>query len=59
MKRTLRALLHTAIGGFAAGLATIPAGMPLTARTILFPAIASALTSLLSHLYTANGPATK
>jgi hypothetical protein len=54
MKTLFRTLLHAAIGGFAAGLAVIPAGAPITTRTILYPALASALTSVFS-LFTRNG----
>lgn len=54
MKTLLRTLLHATIGGFAAGLATIPAGAPITTRTILFPALASAATSVFS-LFLRNG----
>lgn len=48
MKALYRMLLHAAIGGFAAGLAILPAGAPITTRTVLYPALASALTSVLS-----------
>lgn len=54
MKTLLRTLLHAAIGGFAAGLAIIPAGVPITTRTILYPALASAATSVFS-LFLRNG----
>jgi len=48
MKTILRTILHAAIGGFAAGLAILPAGAPITTRTVLYPALASALTSVIS-----------
>jgi hypothetical protein len=48
MKTLFRMLLHAAIGGIAAGLATIPATGPITARTVLLPAAASAITSIIS-----------
>ncbi len=48
MKTFLRTLLHAAIGGFAAGLSILPTGAPITLRTVLLPAAASALTSVLS-----------
>jgi transposase len=54
MKTLLRLLLHAAIGGIATGLATIPGSGPITARTVLLPAAASALTSIFS-LFTRNG----
>ena len=44
----VKTIIHAAIGGFAAGLATIPAGTAITWKSILFPALASALTSVLS-----------
>lgn len=47
-KTFFRTLLHAAIGGVAAGLATIPAGSPITTKTVLFPALASAVTSVIS-----------
>lgn len=56
MKALLRTLIHAALGGIAAGLATIPAGAPITAKTVLFPALASAATSIISLL--ANNPFT-
>jgi hypothetical protein len=49
-------LLHAAIGGVAVGLATIPAGSPITTRTVILPALASAVTSVFS-LLTRNGTA--
>lgn len=51
MKALLKTLIHAAIGGLAAGLAIIPAGAPITTRTIIFPALASALTSIFSALW--------
>ncbi len=48
MKAFWKALIHAAVGGAVAGLATIPAGAPVTARSFLFPALASALTSVIS-----------
>lgn len=51
MKALLKTLIHAAIGGLAAGLAIIPAGAPITTRTIIFPALASALTSVFSALW--------
>jgi hypothetical protein len=51
MKTLLRTLLHAAIGGFAAGLAVLPAGVPITTRTVLYPALASAASSVLSFLF--------
>lgn len=56
MKTLLRTLLHAAIGGFAAGLAVFPTNAPITTRTLLFPALASAATSIFS-LFTRNGTA--
>jgi 5-enolpyruvylshikimate-3-phosphate synthase len=56
MATFLRTLIHAAIGGFAAGLATIPGSGPITARTVLLPALASAATSIFS-LFTRNGTA--
>lgn len=50
MKAIAKLLIHTAIGGLAAGLLTIPAGAPITAKTVLYPAIGSALSSLFSLL---------
>jgi hypothetical protein len=47
MKTLLRALGHAAIGGFAAGLATVGSG-PITIKTALLPAFASAVTSVIS-----------
>ena len=47
-KAFLKALIHAVVGGLAAGVATIPAGAPVTARTFLFPAVASAITSVIS-----------
>jgi len=41
-------LAHAAIGGFAAGLATIPGSGPITLKTALFPALGSAVTSVIS-----------
>ncbi len=57
MKTLLRLLLHAAIGGIATGLATIPGSGPITTRTVLLPAAASAITSIFS-LFTRNGSAT-
>ncbi len=54
MKPFLRLLLHAIIGGFGAGLAVIPAGAPITTRTVLYPALGSALTSMISLL--SNNP---
>lgn len=51
MRTILRTLIHAAIGGFAAGLAMIPAGVPITTRTIIYPALASAATSVLSLFF--------
>lgn len=48
MSTLLKTLIHAAVGGFAAGLATIPAGAPVTAKSFLFPALASAVTSVIS-----------
>ena len=48
MKTLFRTLIHAAIGGFAAGLAIIPSGAPITLKTCLFPALASAITSVIS-----------
>jgi hypothetical protein len=50
MKSILRGLIHAAIGGCAAGLATIPAASPITTKTILYPALASAITSVIAWL---------
>lgn len=47
-KSLLKIIGHTALGGFAAGLVMIPSGAPLTVKTILFPALASAVTSIIS-----------
>jgi hypothetical protein len=54
MKTLFRAILHAAIGGFATGLATIPGSGPITARTVLLPAAAGAITSIFS-LFVRNG----
>ena len=54
MRTLLRAILHAAIGGVAVGLATIPTGVPITTRSVIYPALASALTSVLS-LFSRNG----
>ena len=54
MRTLLRAILHAAIGGIAVGLATIPTGVPITTRTVILPALASAVTSVFS-LFTRNG----
>ena len=54
MRTLLRAILHAAIGGVAVGLATIPTGVPITTRSVIYPALASALTSVLS-LFCRNG----
>lgn len=56
MKNLFRLILHAAIGGLAAGLATVPAAGPITTRTVLYPALASAATSVIS-LFTRNGSA--
>jgi hypothetical protein len=48
MRAFLKALAHAAIGGAAAGLATLPAGGPITTKTVIFPALMSALTSVIS-----------
>ena len=56
MRTLLRAIIHAAIGGIAVALATIPAGGPITSRTVLLPALASAVTSVIS-LFTRNGRA--
>ena len=50
MRAFIRLLLHAAIGGLGGGLAMVPAGVPITARTVLFPALGSALTSVISLL---------
>lgn len=42
-----KVLAHAALGGLAAGLATYSGG-PITFKTALAPALASALTSVLS-----------
>jgi len=54
MRTLLRAILHAAIGGVAVGLATIPTGVSITTRSVIYPALASALTSVLS-LFSRNG----
>ena len=54
MRTLLRAILHAAIGGVAVGLATIPTGVPITTRNVILPALASAVTSVIS-LFTRNG----
>jgi hypothetical protein len=54
MRTLLRAILHAAIGGIAVGLATIPNGAPITTRTVIWPVLASAATSVFS-LITRNG----
>lgn len=56
MKTLFRAILHAAIGGIGTGLMMIPAGVPITMRTVIFPALGSALTSIFS-LLTRNGAA--
>ncbi len=47
MKAFWKALAHAALGGAAAGLATYSGG-PITVKTALYPALASAFTSILS-----------
>jgi hypothetical protein len=47
-KQLLRSIGHAALGGAAAALAMIPAGAPLTIKTVIYPALASALTSVIS-----------
>ena len=47
MKAFWKAIAHAALGGVATGLATY-AGGPITAKTVLFPALASAFTSVIS-----------
>lgn len=44
-----KGLAHTALGGFAGGLAGYAAG-PITLKTVLYPALGSALTSVFSYL---------
>ena len=48
MKINWKAFLHFIVGLAAAGLAVPAAGGPITAKTVLFPAIASALTSVIA-----------
>lgn len=47
MKNFFKVLGHAALGGFAAGLATYTGG-PITLKTALYPALASAVTSVIS-----------
>lgn len=47
MRSWLKVLAHAALGGAAAGLATYSGGA-ITVKTAIAPAIASALTSVLS-----------
>lgn len=54
MRQLFRLILHAAIGGLGAGLLVIPSGAPITTRTVLYPALGSALTSVLS-LFARNG----
>lgn len=56
MRQLFRLILHAAIGGAGVALAMIPAGGPITTRTVIYPALASALTSVLS-LFCRNGTA--
>lgn len=48
MKTFLRVLAHALIGGVAVGLASIPAGAPITLKTVGLPVLASAITSVFS-----------
>lgn len=50
MKAFLRAILHAAIGGAAAAGALIPAGAPITTKTVLFPILVGAA-SAVAHLF--------
>ena len=47
MNTFLKTLAHAALGGFAAGLGAY-AGGPITLKTVLYPALGSAVTSILS-----------
>lgn len=49
----LRTLLHAVLGGFGAGLMMVPSGVPLTVGTVIYPALGSALTSIISLWATA------
>jgi len=56
MRAFWKALAHAALGGVATGLATYTGG-PITTRTVLLPALASAVTSVLSLF--SNKPGTE
>ena len=56
MNKLLKVILHAAIGGFGAGLLIIPSGAPITTRTVIYPALGSALTSVLSLLCRYGSP---
>ena len=48
MNPFLKTLIHAAIGGLAAGLMTLPTGVPITTSTVVYPALASMATSIFS-----------
>jgi hypothetical protein len=48
MKVLLKMLAHAALGGAAVAAAQITAGTPIRVNTLLYPILASALTSILS-----------
>jgi hypothetical protein len=47
-KALLKAILHAFIGGAAVALTSVPTGAPITSKTILLPAVASGVTSIIS-----------
>ena len=48
MKAVLKILAHAALGGAAVAAAQFTTGTPIRVNTILYPVLASALTSILS-----------
>lgn len=48
MKAFLKILAHAALGGAAVAAAQITTGTPIRVNTILYPVLASAITSILS-----------
>jgi hypothetical protein len=47
-KALLKIILHAFIGGAGVALTSIPTGVPITSKTILLPAVASGITSVIS-----------
>jgi len=48
MKAFLKTLAHAALGGALAGAGSIAASGPISAKTIVFPILGSALSSVIS-----------